>query len=201
VRSISATGLVAAPPEDVFDFLSSLENHWRLVDRFVVVVSVDGTAAVVRLGGPFGLRRTARTRVTSAVRPRAIVGVAELRGGTRARVTWTLEPAGAAPAGAGAGSPRAGSAGAGSAGAGAGSAGAGAGSAAAGLAPAPPGTGGPPAPPAPSGATPPGTHVRLAAEVERAGWLDRLVLTLGGREWMRRRFTGGLARLAARYGA
>ena len=140
VEPISASGLVAAPPEDVFDFLSRLENHWRLVDRFVVVVSVDGSGAVVRLRGPLGVRRTVRTRVTSAVRPRTIVGVAELGGGTRARVTWALEPVGAAR-----------------------------------------------------------THVLLTAEVERAQRLDRLVLALGGREWMRRRFAGGLVRLAARY--
>jgi hypothetical protein len=139
VKPISASGLVSAPPEEVFDFLSRLENHWRLVDRFVSVVSVDGAAAVVRLRGPLGLRRTVRTRVTTAARPLSIVGVAELGRGTRARVTWTLAAAGT------------------------------------------------------------GTRVLLRAEVERARPLDRLLLGLGGREWMRRRLAGGLGRLAARY--
>jgi hypothetical protein len=88
---IEATALVPAEPEQVFDFLSDLSNHWRLVDGYVEVVSVAGASGVVRLRGPLGVHRTVRTRVTEARRPDLIVGVAELSGGTRARVTWTLE--------------------------------------------------------------------------------------------------------------
>ena len=40
-----------------------------------------------------------------------------------------------------------------------------------------------------------GTRVRLSAEVERAARLDRILLALGGRVWMRRRFAAILARL------
>lgn len=133
---IEATGIVPAPPDEVFDFLSDLANHWRLVDRFVEVLSVDGDAGVVRLRGPLGIRRTVRTRVTAARSPRLIIGVAELPSGTRARVSWTLAG-------------RLGD-----------------------------------------------TRVRLAAEIERAGAFDRLLLALGGRAWMRRRFRFGLDQLA-----
>src|SRR5437762_1525391 len=90
---IEAVGLVHAPPEDVFEFLSDLANHWRLLDRHVEVLEIDGTPpdrAIVRLRGPIGVRRTVRTRVTAARNPRLIIGIAELGGGTRARVSWTL---------------------------------------------------------------------------------------------------------------
>ena len=40
------------------------------------------------------------------------------------------------------------------------------------------------------------TRVRLAAEVEHASAFDRLVLALGGRVWLERRFAYGLERLA-----
>ena len=41
-----------------------------------------------------------------------------------------------------------------------------------------------------------GTSVRLAAHVESAGTVDRLLLAAGGRGWLRRRFAGTLDRLA-----
>lgn len=145
--AIEAAALVPAAAEEVFDFLSDLSNHWRLVDRFVDVVEVEGPSeaapesAVVRLRGPAGVHRTVRTRVTTARRPRLIVGVAELGDGTRARVSWTLAG-------------RLGQ-----------------------------------------------TRVRLAAEVEHADTLDRLLLALGGRAWLRRRFAHGLEALAERFAA
>jgi len=43
------------------------------------------------------------------------------------------------------------------------------------------------------------TRVRLAAEVEHASAFDRLLLTLGGRAWLRRRFAFALERLAERF--
>jgi uncharacterized protein YndB with AHSA1/START domain len=89
---IEAAALVAAPPEEVFEFLSDLANHWRLTDRQVKVLSLNGTndGGVVRIRGPLGLSRTAHTRVTASREPRLIIGIAELDGGTRARVSWTL---------------------------------------------------------------------------------------------------------------
>ena len=42
-----------------------------------------------------------------------------------------------------------------------------------------------------------GTAVRLSAQVERATAADRLLLALGGRGWMRRRFDAILERLEA----
>jgi polyketide cyclase/dehydrase/lipid transport protein len=44
-----------------------------------------------------------------------------------------------------------------------------------------------------------GTLVELAAFVERAGTLDRLLLAAGARRWLRRRFSSILARLAQRF--
>jgi uncharacterized protein YndB with AHSA1/START domain len=138
---IEATAVVDAPPEEVFDFLRDLGNHWRLVDRLVTVISLEGDPpdrAVVRLRGPLGLRRTVHTRVTASRAPRLLIGAAEM-GETRALVSWTL----AAHVGR--------------------------------------------------------TRVRLAAEVQHAGTLDRLLLACGGRAWMRRRFGHGLNRLAERF--
>ena len=139
---IEATAVVDAPPDVVFDFLCDLGNHWRLVDRLVTVVSLEGDPpdrAVVRLRGPLGVRRTVHTHVTASRAPRLLIGVAEM-GETRALVSWTLAPHLGRH-----------------------------------------------------------TRVRLAAEVERAGTLDRLLLACGGRAWMRRRFGYGLTRLAERF--
>jgi hypothetical protein len=144
---IEAAALVPAPPEDVFAFLSDLSNHWRLADRFVEVLTLDSSdggtgvdGGTVRLRGPLGLRRTATTRVVAARAPRLIIGTAELRGGTRARVSWVLGG-------------RLGS-----------------------------------------------TRVRLAADLEQARPLDRLLLAIGGRWWLRRRFASTLDRLAREVG-
>jgi uncharacterized protein YndB with AHSA1/START domain len=136
---IEATAVVPAQPEEVFAFLSDLSNHWRLVDEYVHVISLTGDPpdrGVVRLRGPLGVHRTVRTHVTDAESPELIVGMAQLSGGTRARVSWTLAPSGGR------------------------------------------------------------TRVRLAAEVETAAWFDRLLLALGARVWLRRRFEFGLTRLS-----
>jgi hypothetical protein len=45
------------------------------------------------------------------------------------------------------------------------------------------------------------SRVKLAAELERARSLDRLLLRLGGRWWLRRRFASTLERLARELGA
>jgi len=92
---IAAEGLVPAPPEEVFEFLADLANHWKVADRFVEVVELEGSSGGwVRVRGPLGLRRSARTTVTVADPPRFMAGTAELGGATRARVTWSLAPAG-----------------------------------------------------------------------------------------------------------
>ena len=138
---IEATALIPAPPEEVFEFLCDLENHWRIAHRHLTVVSLngDGDGGVVRVKGPLGLRRTATTHVTASRRPRLLIGIAELPGGTRARVSWTL--AGRMSQ----------------------------------------------------------TRVRLAADVEHARPLDRLLLSLGGTIWMRRVFRDALGHLAERF--
>ena len=147
VADIEAAALIDAPPEDVFDFLSDLGNHWRVADRFVEVLSLgasDGAHADsgrVRVRGPLGLGRTATTRVAAARAPRLIIGTAEMGESTRARVSWILAG-------------RLGS-----------------------------------------------TRVRLAAEIENASSFDRLVLALGGRWWLRRRFASTLDRLAREMGS
>ena len=89
---IEATALVPALPDEVFGFLCDLENHWRLTGRHVEVLELNGDrdGATVRVRGPLGVRRTARTNVTASRTPRLLIGVAELPNGTRARVSWTL---------------------------------------------------------------------------------------------------------------
>jgi uncharacterized protein YndB with AHSA1/START domain len=96
---IVAEWTVPAPPESVFEFLSDLENHWALADRFIEVVELEcpaeGQAAqggTVRMRGPLGSRRTARTRVVSAEPTHSMRGTATLSGGTSAHVHWLLSP-------------------------------------------------------------------------------------------------------------
>jgi hypothetical protein len=74
----------------VFGFLTSLENHWKLAGRWVEVVSIDDGSGRVRIHGPLGLRRTARTTVVDATPSHVMHGTAELSGGTVARVAWEL---------------------------------------------------------------------------------------------------------------
>jgi hypothetical protein len=147
---IESRSVVPARREAVFEFLSDLENHWEVGDRFIEVLSLDRSRAGasepapargghVRVRGPLGLRRTAATRVIEAEPPGFIAGTAQLGERTRARVSWTLAEVSEA------------------------------------------------------------TEVRLSATVEDAGPLDRLLLNLGGRVWLRRHFAAILARLAERF--
>ena len=48
----------------------------------------------MRIRGPLGVSRVARTRVLSAKEPRELRGRAELHGGTVGAVGWTIEPEG-----------------------------------------------------------------------------------------------------------
>ena len=144
---IEARTSVSHAPERVFEFLSDLRNHWRLEDAFVELGGLEGdeghgpTGGRIRIRGPLGLSREARTRVLDASPPEpaasgALAGRADL-GATIGRVGWAIDP-------------RANG----------------------------------------------GSDVRLWAEVERASPLDRVLLGLGGRRWLRRIFTRSLANLA-----
>jgi uncharacterized protein YndB with AHSA1/START domain len=138
--TIEASRVVSATPEAVFRFLSKLENHWRLTGRWVEALRIEDASGEVRMHGPLGLRRTARTTVVEAQPDHLMRGTAELSGGTLARVAWELnEDAG-------------------------------------------------------------GTAVRLTATVERTNLPDRMLLALGGRAWMSRRFAAILERLDAQFG-
>jgi len=136
---IEASGVVPAAPEAVFRFLSKLENHWHLADRWIEVVELNDGSGRVRMHGPLGLRRTARTIVLDAQPDHVMHGTAELSGGTRAQIAWVLSEDAA------------------------------------------------------------GTAVRLSAELENATVPDRVLLTLGGAHWMRRRFDAILETLAGQF--
>jgi uncharacterized protein YndB with AHSA1/START domain len=144
-REIRASRLVEARQEEVFEFLADLENHWRLADRFIDIVTLEREAGGrahggrVRMRGPRGVRRTAATEVLAADPPQQMVGVAEIGRRTRAFVRWRLN------AGDG------------------------------------------------------GTEVRLEATVDRLGWLDSLLLMLGGSRWLERQFRSVLRRLVEHF--
>jgi carbon monoxide dehydrogenase subunit G len=134
---VRAEGRVEQSPERVFAFLSDLRNHWRLSPSFVEVRQTrgDGEAARVRIRGPLGVRRSARTRIVEEVAPRLLRGRADVGRGTLGTIRWELAPDGS------------------------------------------------------------GTRVVLAAEVERSGTLDRLLLALGGRWWLGRGLREAVRRL------
>jgi uncharacterized protein YndB with AHSA1/START domain len=126
--------MVRSDPEQLFAFLSDLENHWHIADGFVEVLELNGAGpgqpargARVRMHGPLGVRRTAATRVTELEPPRRIAGTARVGTHTAANVTWTFT-----------------------------------------------GVDG-------------GTLVGLAAQIDRASFLDRTLLAAGGNRWLRRR--------------
>ena len=127
---------VRRDPEDLFEFLCDLRNHWLLADRFIEVVELDG-AGPLRMHGPLGLRRTAVTRVIEVEPGTRIAGIAAIGTRTLARITWTLTPVNG------------------------------------------------------------GTRVVLAASLERASLLDRMLLAAGAAPWMRRHLERTLARLDA----
>jgi uncharacterized protein YndB with AHSA1/START domain len=94
IARIEASRVVAASPEAVFGFLSDLENHWKLTGRWIEAVYLEDSNGRVRIHGPLGLRRTARTTVADAEPNRLINGTAELSGGTLAHIAWELAPHG-----------------------------------------------------------------------------------------------------------
>jgi uncharacterized protein YndB with AHSA1/START domain len=89
---ISAERRIPHEPERVFAFLADLRNHWRLEERFLELDNVAPDGGVIRLTGPFGLSRKARTRVVEAERPTRVTGRADLRGGTVGLVAWEIRP-------------------------------------------------------------------------------------------------------------
>jgi hypothetical protein len=92
----------------------------------------------VRIKGPVGLSRVARTTVVDAERPCLVTGTADIGRRTRGVVRWEIEPV-----------------------------------------------------------VPGRSHVRFTAEVERASLPDRVLLTCGGRWWLRRIVRAAVARLGA----
>ena len=70
-----------------------MRNHWKLEHRFLEVDSVDADArgGRVRMVGPFGIGRSADTRVVEAEEPSLLLGVADL-GRTHAVVRWQIRP-------------------------------------------------------------------------------------------------------------
>lgn len=93
-RTLRRQIVVGRPPEEVFDFLSRLENHWevsgrRLVSRYE---PVDERTQRV-LFGPPGARRWATSRLDRLERPRVIDGTARTARSDGA-VRWRLEPRG-----------------------------------------------------------------------------------------------------------
>jgi hypothetical protein len=94
-RSISARKDVGVPPETLYAFLATLDNHWLLTDRFVSLVRLHGpaqsrTGGEITIRGPWGLRRHARTWLDTDEHGSRLVGTAVVGRRTVARVTWAL---------------------------------------------------------------------------------------------------------------
>jgi polyketide cyclase/dehydrase/lipid transport protein len=92
---IAAEAPVSASAREVFAFLADLENHWLLTGPLVRVLHLSGPAGArdggtVRIGGPLGLGRSARTKVVEAHEPESMSGRAEIGKRTRAAVRWTI---------------------------------------------------------------------------------------------------------------
>jgi hypothetical protein len=60
----------------------------------LVQLDDDGAGGRVRIRGPFGLSRVARTRVVSVIEPRELQGRAEIGRRTVGAVRWEIEPVG-----------------------------------------------------------------------------------------------------------
>ena len=96
MRSIAATVHLQHSADVVFEFLSDLRNHWRLEERFFELDDVTADGGRVRIRGPLGLRRVARTKVLEAEPPGPVGrlhGHAEIGRSTRGDVFWEIAPA------------------------------------------------------------------------------------------------------------
>ena len=96
---IRAERLVAGDAESVFEFLSDLENHWLLADRFIEVLELErdgpgrpARGARVKMRGPLGVHRIVVTRVLQVEPHTRMAGTAEIGPRTLAHVSWTLHP-------------------------------------------------------------------------------------------------------------
>ena len=98
---LTAARTIPHTPDDVFTFLADLRNHWRLEDAFVELGALEGdgphgpTSGRIRIRGPLGLSRTAKTLVLTALPPvHDTPGMLEGRGevGRRSvgRVRWEI---------------------------------------------------------------------------------------------------------------
>src|SRR4051795_1804082 len=69
-------------------------HHWRLSRGFAELGALDGdlSGGRLRIVGPLGLSRVARTRVTGAEPPRWVAGRAEIGPTTVGSVRWTIDP-------------------------------------------------------------------------------------------------------------
>jgi len=95
--SIRARKDVRAPPDTLYRFLATLDNHWLLADSFVSLVRLHGpvesrTGGEIAICGPWGLRRHAQTWLDVDEHGSRLVGTAMVGRRTLARVTWTLTP-------------------------------------------------------------------------------------------------------------
>jgi hypothetical protein len=86
--------VVDSSPERVYDFLARLENHFSLNDEYLRIEALrpDRRGATIEIRAPGGLRRTARTEVTTALAPRRFGGTVTASTRTRAGAWWTIEP-------------------------------------------------------------------------------------------------------------
>ncbi len=101
VHDVVAVRTLPVAPSEVFHFLADLRNHWLLDDRFVELSGLDAderdrtVGGRVRLKGPFGIAREARTRVLSARppvdgSPGRLAGRADIGTTTTGRVSWEI---------------------------------------------------------------------------------------------------------------
>ncbi len=147
MSTIVSSTVIHAPRTAVFAFLADADNHWRLAGGKIELLEIGDESeaplgGIVRLRGPFGVRRQARTRVVRLEEPAVIAGVAQLGARTQGEVQWDLKALDVGR-----------------------------------------------------------TEVVLSARVCSAGWVDQLLLALGGRLWLRRMFASTLRRLARQLAA
>jgi hypothetical protein len=95
VATVSSAALMPAPAHVVYRFLERLSNHALITGRRLRLEGVtdDGRGGRIALRGPFGIRRVARTSVTTLDPPRGFGGTAVVGRRTAAYVHWGIEDA------------------------------------------------------------------------------------------------------------